>query len=192
MWHFIDFPDAGADVRCRRPPHMRTTGNAGFAGREAFVRAMSRTVSGVNVVTTDGPAGRFGVTVSAFSPVSADPPMVLVCINRRSPVASALRCNGEFCVNVLAAPHERIADTFAGRPREGAPYEFAGAAWTVDAGRAPRLVDACATLDCVLQDARELGSHTVFTGRVTAAAAGSRAPLLYCDRTYGLPATMSC
>ena len=53
----------------------------------AFVEGMRGAVTGVNIVTTDGAAGRFGVTVSAFSSVSAEPPMVLVCINQRSPVS---------------------------------------------------------------------------------------------------------
>ena len=53
----------------------------------AFVEAMSRSASSVWLVTTDGPAGRHGLTVSAVSSVSAEPPMLLACINRHSPVA---------------------------------------------------------------------------------------------------------
>ena len=59
------------------------------ADRDAFVEAMSRAVSGVSIVTTDGQAGRFGQTVSAMSSVSADPPLLLVCINRKSPTCTA-------------------------------------------------------------------------------------------------------
>ena len=55
-----------------------------------FRAAMGLAATGVSVVTTDGPSGRFGLTVSAVSSVSADPPLVLICINRKSPAIAAL------------------------------------------------------------------------------------------------------
>ena len=53
------------------------------------------------VVTTDGPGGRYGATVSAFSSVSADPPTILVCLKSESRIARAVAVNGTLCVNVL-------------------------------------------------------------------------------------------
>ncbi|MDX1488032.1 MAG: flavin reductase family protein [Acidiferrobacterales bacterium] len=157
------------------------------AKREDFVNAMSGAVTGVNVVTTDGPAGRFGITVSAMSSVSADPPMVLACINRRSPACEAVRVNGVFCINVLSARQRHVADTFAGRLPSGKPYDFANAIWTQDTTGVPRLVDATSAFDCVLERAYDVGSHTIFVGRVVAARGGSESPLLYTERTYGYP-----
>ena len=61
---------------------------------EDFVAAMGLAATGVSVVTTDGPAGRFGLTVSAVSSVSAEPPLVLVCINRKSPAMAAVEAPG--------------------------------------------------------------------------------------------------
>ena len=118
-----------------------------FVKREDFVNAMSSAVTGVNVITTDGPSGRFGITVSAMSSVSADPPMVLACINRRSPVCHAVRANQAFCVNVLSTRQRHVADTFAGRPTFGQPYDFADAVWKVGTTGAPRLVDATSVFD---------------------------------------------
>jgi len=71
--------------------------------RERFRNAMSRVAATVNVVTTDGPAGRFGVTVSAMSSVSADgeKPIMLVCVNTQSATADSILENGVFCVNIL-------------------------------------------------------------------------------------------
>jgi len=83
--------------------------------RQDFINAMSGAVTGVNVITTDGRAGRFGITVSAMCSVSADPPMLLACINRRSPVCSAILSNQVYCVNVLSASQRDLADSFAGR-----------------------------------------------------------------------------
>jgi flavin reductase (DIM6/NTAB) family NADH-FMN oxidoreductase RutF len=157
------------------------------AKREDFVNAMSAAVTGVNVITTDGPAGRFGITVSAMSSVSADPPMVLACINRRSPACKAVRDNEVFCVNVLSTRQRHVANTFAGRPAQGEPYDFASVMWTQGIRGVPRLVEATSTFDCVLEQAYDAGSHTIFIGRVVAANEGSGRPLLYTDRAYGYP-----
>lgn len=155
--------------------------------REDFVNAMSGAVTGVNVITTDGPAGRFGITVSAMSSVSADPPMVLVCINRRSPACNALRVNEAFCVNVLSRRQRQVADTFAGRSTSGDPYDFASLRWKQGMTGAPRLLEATSAFDCVLEHTYDAGSHTVFIGRVVAASEGGESPLLYTGRTYGYP-----
>ena len=155
--------------------------------RDTYVNAMGRAVTGVNIVTTDGPGGRFGLTVSAVSSVSADPPMLLVCINRHSPVCAALQTNQIFCVNMLSTHHKQVSDTFAGRPENGKPYDFACASWDTAVTGAPRLVDALSTFDCVLETARDAGSHTIFIGRVLEAKAGCGSPLLYSRRAYGRP-----
>ena len=91
---------------------------------DRFVAAMAGAATQVSVVTTDGAAGRFGVTVSAFSSVSAEPPLVLVCINRRSPAIAAITANNAFCVNLLGDDQSDIANCFAGRPGAIAPYDF--------------------------------------------------------------------
>ena len=80
---------------------------------------MSHAVSGVHIVTTDGPGGRLGLTVSAMVSLSADPPMLLVCINRRSPICNAILANRCFMVNVLSDRQRHVADTFSGRPQAG-------------------------------------------------------------------------
>jgi flavin reductase len=72
--------------------------------RDRFLQGMSCAAATVNVVTTDGPAGRSGVTVSAMSSVSADgnAPTLLVCVHEKSPTARTIIENGCFCVNVFA------------------------------------------------------------------------------------------
>lgn len=154
------------------------------ADRNAFVNAMRGAATSVNVVTTDGPAGRLGLTVSAFASVSADPPTVLVCINKRSRASAAVLENGRFCVNVLSIDQRRIADIFAGQPAEGVAYDFTTARWKEEMGL-PSLVDAVASFHCLLEKAIDTGSHTVFIGRVSGVAAASGHPLLYTDRAYG-------
>ncbi len=157
--------------------------------RETFVAAMRNAVTGVNIVTTNGSAGRMGLTVSAFASVSADPPTVLVCINRASPVAAAIRDNGRFCVNVLAAEQHDIADTFAGRPRTGRPYDFAMTKWTAGIADVPKLTGALAQFECVLSRSVVAGSHVVCFGTVIVATTRSGSALLYHDRRYGRACT---
>lgn len=157
--------------------------------RDTYVTAMRRVASSVSVVTTEGAAGRFGVTVSAMTSVCADPPMLLVCINRQSPAANAVLANGAFTINVLAADQVEVAATFSGRPLRGAPYDFKVAHWA-DVGRdlapaPPRLIGSAAAFVCTLLEAHEGGTHSIFIGSVAEAFHGEGEPLVYGNRLYG-------
>lgn len=151
---------------------------------EDFVAAMGLVATGVSVVTTDGPAGRFGLTVSAVSSVSAEPPLVLVCINRKSPAVAALEANGVFAVNLLAAAHQAYAETFSGRPREGNPFDFANHDWREGETGLPLVTDATAVFECAMHDRLDAGTHRIFIGRVLAAHRGQPDPLVYCNRAF--------
>ena len=155
--------------------------------RAAFVGAMAAAVSGVNVVSTDGPGGRFGLTVSAMASVSADPPLLLVAIARRSPIVAAIRSNGAFGVSVLGVHQSAIADTFAGRPESGEPFDFACARWETAASGAPLVADAAARFDCEVSETVEAGSHTLVIGAVRHAARGAAPALAYTRRGYAEP-----
>ncbi len=152
-----------------------------------FVAAMAKAATGVSVVTTDGAAGRFGITVSAVSSVSAEPPMVLVCINRKSPAVAAIAANARFAVNMLAGHQAEIARTFAGRPEQGAPYDFSAHDWSAGATGLPRLGEAAACFECHVDTGLDAGTHRIFIGRVVAAEAGSLEPLVYAARDFGRP-----
>jgi flavin reductase (DIM6/NTAB) family NADH-FMN oxidoreductase RutF len=153
--------------------------------RDRFLDAMSRAATGVTVVTSDGEIGRFGQTVSAMSSVSADPPMLLICINQKSPICAAIRRHGVFAVNVLRADQRRLAEVFAGRPRRGAPYDFSVARWDTDVTGSPVLAGAVARFDCTVEAAHQAGTHVIFVGNVVSASAGAGAPLVYAGRGYG-------
>ncbi len=164
------------------PATIATTAN-----RDAFIGAMASVATGVSIVSTDGPAGRYAMTVSAFNSVSADPPTLLACVNRKSPLVEAVRRNGVFCINVLGAGQSEIADRFAGRPREGAPYDFDCASWQLLDTGAPCLAEAAASFDCEFDSAVEQGTHLVLFGRVVAVAHHGCHALVYARRTYGRP-----
>jgi flavin reductase len=150
----------------------------------AFRGAMAAAVAGVCVVTTDGPAGRFGLTISSMASVSAEPPTLLVCVRRPSPLAAAVRSNGLFAVSVLAAGQAAVAESFAGRAR---PYDFGADRWAAAASGAPLLAGAAAWFDCQVAHTVEAGTHTVLFGAVVAARRGLTRPLAYTDRGYAVP-----
>lgn len=153
--------------------------------RSSFIDAMSRIATSVSIVTTDGATGRFGLTVSAMSSVTADPPTLLICVNRRNPMDAAIRGNGVFGVNALRADQRWVAETFAGRPRRGNPYDFAAGSWQIEKTGSPLLSGAVAWFDCVLIAAHHVGTHTIAIGRVAAAGSASGTPLIYGRRTFG-------
>ena len=126
---------------------------------------MSRVASGVSVVTTDGPAGRAGLTVSAMCSLSADPPAVLVCINRASRAGRIIRINGVFCLNVLASQQVDIARRFAGQPG-GEHDKFLKLEWDRFGTGAPVLRNAVAVFDCNLTRGTDYGSHDILIGVV--------------------------
>ena len=157
--------------------------------RAEFIDAMRRAATGVSVVTTDGQAGRFGVTVSAVASVSADPPMLLVCINRRSPSWAAIQANGVFTVNLLSEMQAHVADSFAGRA--AAPFDFTCADWADDdMALPPRLHGAVAAFHCRIAQAHDAGSHAVVIGHVVNAFAGAAAPLAYVAQNYASTARL--
>ncbi|HWJ35154.1 MAG TPA: LysR substrate-binding domain-containing protein [Steroidobacteraceae bacterium] len=158
--------------------------------RQQFLVGMSHAACTVNVVTTDGSAGRHGVTVSAMVSVSADTPRptLLVCIHHLSPVADALLQNGVFCVNVLREDQAHISDAFAGRSGAHGAEKFDCAQWTTQLTGAPRVMNALVAFDCRVTGSDRIGSHFVVLGSVEDIfVSGAGAPLIYANRAYGVP-----
>jgi flavin reductase (DIM6/NTAB) family NADH-FMN oxidoreductase RutF len=150
-----------------------------------FLSAMSQAVTGVNIVTTDGPAGRYGLTVSAVSSVSTEPPMLLVCVNQKNIARDAICSNGAFAINVLATSQQHIAETFSGSNRHGGAYGFDSEDWTKEDTGSPVLNGAIATFDCEIEKTVPAATHTIFIGRVVATTEFPDTPLLYTRRSYG-------
>lgn len=155
------------------------------ASLEDFVQAMAHAAFGVSIVTTDGEAGRFGLTVSAVSSVSAEPPLLLACINRKNPIVEALTKNGVFVVNLLSEDQWALARSFAGRPKSGPSYDFTAGHWQENEGRAPRLLDCSANFDCNLESWHDAGTHRIFIGRAIRATHAGLKPLVYSNRKFG-------
>lgn len=159
--------------------------------RQQFLEGMSHAACTVNVVTTDGPHGRAGVTVSAMCSVSADPPSLLVCVHHKSATNAAIRDNGVLCVNVLRDDQAFISDTFAGRIAAADGDKFACASWGAGATGAPVLEGALVAFDCRLVKHFRSGSHDIFIAEVAdLSVRASGTPLIYANRAYGIPITL--
>jgi flavin reductase (DIM6/NTAB) family NADH-FMN oxidoreductase RutF len=151
-------------------------------GPDEFRRALGHFATGVTVVTTwDDDARPTGLTASAVSSVSLDPPLVLVCVAHTSQSHPAFRRGGKFAVNVLASDQEGVARRFASSSLTGVE-KFEGVAYRHGALGLPVLTDALAEFECAIVHAYPGGDHTIFVGQVEATACrgdAGREPLLY-------------
>ena len=150
---------------------------------DQFKDALRFWASGVSIVTTRRPDGLQGITVSSFASVSLDPPLVLVCIEKRARSHQAIASQGCFVVNVLEARQEDLSERAAAR-------RGLEESWLLNVPHraavtgAPVLEGALAWLDCSLGASHPAGDHTIFVGRVEAAGTASGMPLLWYDRGY--------
>lgn len=153
-----------------------------------FRAAMGTVATGVTVVATNGPLGRFAQTVSAMCAVSDEPPSLLVCVNHRSPLNEAIQAHGSFAVSVLGKQHDHVADTFAGRPWPGKErWDFTCGEWARTASGAPRVADAVASFDCGLHTVLTIGTHHIYVGVIRDVTVAGGTPLVYSDRRYAQP-----
>jgi flavin reductase (NADH) len=130
-------------------------------GQREFRAAMANLSAAVNVVTTDGPYGLSGMTVSAACSVTDSPPTVLVCVNRASRSHGVLVANGRICLNVLGAAHERLAMHFAGATQVPPAERFTEDCWDLESEGVPVLRDALASVVGRIVAEQAQGSHSV-------------------------------
>lgn len=150
-----------------------------------FREAMSRVAAAVHIVTTDGVAGLGGITATAVTSITVEPPMMLFCINKPSPSAARMMENGVFCINTLAPAHEDLSNIFAGRTDQHLDERFSSGEWMKLATGAPVLKGAVASFDCRLVEAKEVTTHLVMIGIVEAVEYGEAGEgLAYVHRKY--------
>jgi flavin reductase (NADH) len=134
--------------------------------RARFRNAMSCLGAAVNIITTDGPRGRNGITASAVCSVTDTPPTMLVCINQSSYVHDVLHENIDVCINVLGVRGEEPARVFAGMTGCSIPERFERCAWSRGQSGVPVLDDAIATLEGRIIDRKVVGTHSVLFVRI--------------------------
>jgi len=149
---------------------------------DQFRQACSRFPTGVTVTTVMGKDGLpQGLTVSSFTSVSLNPPIVLVCIDQRSHVLSELRVDQCFGINVLGIVQQELSIRFSRKKVD----RFSDVSWYSGVTGAPLLVDASAVFECRTAALLPAGDHVIVIGLVLQVASNENEPLAYFNRCYG-------
>lgn len=144
-----------------------------------FRAAMARFPGAVTIVTALAGSERRGLTATAVCSVTADPPSLLVCLNRKTGTCAAVRASGLFNVNLLAGDGGPIALRFAGAGGVTGEAKFTQGRWSQDARGLPLLSEATLNFSCNVTEMMQAGSHTVFIGQIIGLTQNDGAALLY-------------
>ncbi len=137
------------------------------AGLAPFKQGMRSLVGAVTVVAAQGHEGMaVGLTATAVCSLSVEPPSLLVCVNRSSSIAPALREGVEFSVNVLADDQLDVAQAFGGQAGVRGPNRFAFGHWVRSEHDVPLLVGARVSFECQVAQVMDWSSHHIVIGRV--------------------------
>lgn len=151
---------------------------------DEFRSAMRRWATGVTIVTVQADAVRNGMTVSSFTSLSLEPPLVMVSLEQTAKTTALIMSSGAFGISILADHQEVISDRFAGRIPEILD-KFDGLEWMSLTTGAPLLVDALVGFDCRVVSSHAVGTHQLIIGEVLALRSGINSnPLIYFERDY--------
>ena len=147
-----------------------------------FTSAMRKAPTAVSIVTTSGEHGPHGATVSAVCSLTAAPPAVLICLNKKSRILGMIEEHGVYCVNYTASHHDELALAFAGTPEYADRRSFGPDDWATDPKSSlPVLREATAVFTCLHIQTISFGTHRILIGKVEGVATNELRPLTYWD-----------
>lgn len=142
---------------------------------------MGHFATGVTVITTMDKSGTpFGLTANAFTSLSLDPPLVLVCIDKGVQCYPCFEESGVFAVNVLSEDQEELSHRFATK----GIAKFAGIQWHKGDSGVALLDGALGAIECKVVHSCEGGDHTIYIGEIVHATASGDRPLLFFKGQY--------
>ena len=142
---------------------------------------MGHFATGVTVITTRDTAGKpFGLTANAFSSLSLDPPLVLICVDKKVDCYACFEQSKAFVVNILSEGQDQLSTRFATKGIE----KFEGVAVRQGNLGVPLLEGAVAHIECTLTSTYEGGDHTIYVGEIQSVAASGDRPLLFFKGKY--------
>jgi flavin reductase (DIM6/NTAB) family NADH-FMN oxidoreductase RutF len=161
---------------------MEQTASAQDASAQ-FKLAMRAFAGAVTLITSSHAGHRYGMTATAVCSVSADPPTLLVCINRATTTHGAIARSGAFCVNVLRDSDRELSAIFSGAQKGEGRFRYGE--WLRLTSGAPVLASALVSFDCRVAARHDHGTHSVFFGEVHDLRMGAKGkPLLYANGQY--------
>jgi flavin reductase (DIM6/NTAB) family NADH-FMN oxidoreductase RutF len=150
---------------------------------EQFKQALQLWASGIAVVTSKSEKlGMRGMTVTAFSSVSAEPPQILVCLNQSADTGENIDQNQRFAVNILSAQQQEESNNFSGGSSQ--EERFANTRWSVGVTGVPLLDESLMSLECKVVEKIRAGTHWVIIGEIEETTCRSGEPLLYFRSNY--------
>lgn len=158
----------------------------GFTAKE-FRSALGAFATGVTVITSQSGDRSYGMTANAFTSLSLDPPLVLICVIGGTEGFRTIEENGVFAVNVLGADQEPISRYFSSKERPRGREAFREISHRNGASGSPILDGVAAYLECRLTAQHPAGDHVIFIGEVQALGVDPNvAPLLFHHGKYRL------
>lgn len=157
-----------------------TNGNDAIVNAPEFKHLMRAVASSVSVVTTFHHGSPHGMTATAFSSVSAEPPTVLIVLNKGTRTHPLITASRHFVVNILRQDQVDLGVRFSGKIED----QFSDVAYHEGQLGAPILDGVVSYFECETVNEIDTGSHTIFVGRVVAGAANETSPLLYHGGQY--------
>lgn len=172
--------DIATEERTYAPEGIASAAPASFLG------AMRYLAAGCSIVATSDGTERSGLTATAICSVTAEPPRLLVCINRDVGAHAVIVDSGTLSVNVLSEAQEGLAKRFAGMVKDVRGEDrFLEGNWITGRLGAPILEGSLASFDCRVVEAVPASTHTIFICEVLDVATdGDSAPLLFFNRAF--------
>ncbi|ALR21073.1 MULTISPECIES: flavin reductase family protein [Sphingobium] len=154
-----------------------------------FKQAMRRLATTIAIVTAGKGEECTGMAATAVMSVTADPPTLIVAVNRNASIAPILADEEEFCVNLLAARHQGLVGIFSGQKKGRERFETGD--WQFNPDGPPVLGDAVASMMCRKSGAFEVSTHILYTGEVTGIVNHPEIdPLVWVDGTFASAARL--
>lgn len=151
---------------------------------DLFRAGMRQLASGVALITSVAEGTPVGLVATAVNSVSADPPSVLICVNRNASAHDGILRSGSFCLNILSTDDLDLVEVFSSSSRRA--ERFAGGSWMVSKSGSPILESASSSFDCRIVHHIEHGTHSVFLAEVLDVRFSDQPadPLIYLDRRF--------
>lgn len=147
-----------------------------------FTTGMRKLASSVTIISCQYEDVRYGLTASAVTALSGEPPSLIACVNQSATAHKFINKSGLFSVNILCTSQSDIATAFAVEDRQ---HRFEFGRWEAGPKGSPQLTGAAASFECELVDSLPGFTHNIFVGLITHIVTSPAEPLLYGDTRYG-------